>query len=72
MNGQLGILTLVTVLVGCVQPGDAHSRSSTPTFQAVVDEASRLNKLVEKLYGEGKCGEAVLVAQRALAQSRTP
>jgi len=45
------ILTLVTVLAGDVQPGHAQSRSSTPTSQAVLDEASRLDKLVDKLYG---------------------
>src|SRR5215475_621658 len=67
MTRQLSILTLVTVLVGGVQPGHAQPRSSTPTSQAVLDEASRLNKLVEKLYSEGKFGEAVPSAERALA-----
>jgi hypothetical protein len=56
MIRQLSILTLVTVLVGGVQPGHTKLRSSTPTSQAVLDEASRLNKLVEKLYSEGKFG----------------
>jgi CHAT domain-containing protein/Tfp pilus assembly protein PilF len=67
MIRQLSILTLVAVLVGGVQPGHAQPRSSSPTSQAVLDEASRLNKLVEKLYSEDKFREAVPSAERALA-----
>jgi CHAT domain-containing protein/Tfp pilus assembly protein PilF len=67
MIQQLSILTLVTVLVGGVQPGHAQPRSSPPTSQVVLDEANQLNRLVEKLYGEGKFGEAVSVAEQALA-----
>jgi CHAT domain-containing protein/Tfp pilus assembly protein PilF len=67
MIRQLSILTLVTVLVSDVQSGHAQPRPSPPTSQAVLDEASRLNKLVEKLYSEGKFGEAVPIAERALA-----
>jgi CHAT domain-containing protein/Tfp pilus assembly protein PilF len=67
MLRQLSILTLVAVLFGVVQPGHTQPRSSTPTSQAVLDEASRLNKLVEKLYNEGKFGEAIPLAERALA-----
>jgi tetratricopeptide (TPR) repeat protein len=67
MIRQLNILTLVTVLVGDVQPGHAQPRSSNPVSQTVLDEANRLNKLVEKLCSEGKFGEAVPVAERALA-----
>jgi CHAT domain-containing protein/Tfp pilus assembly protein PilF len=67
MIRQLSILTLVTILVGGVQPGHAQPRSLTPTSQAVLDEASRLNQQVEKLYSEDKYGEAVPVAEQALA-----
>jgi CHAT domain-containing protein/Tfp pilus assembly protein PilF len=67
MIRQLSTLTLVTVLVGGVQPGHAQPRSSTPTSKAVLDEASELNKLAEKLYSEGKFGEAIPLAERALA-----
>jgi tetratricopeptide (TPR) repeat protein len=67
MIRQISILTLLTVLVGGMQPGHAQPRSSTPTSQAVLDEVSELNKLVEKLYGEGKFAEAVPLAERALA-----
>jgi CHAT domain-containing protein len=66
MIRQLSILTLVTALLGVVQPGHAQHQSSTPTSHAVLGEASRLNKLVEKLYSEGKFGEAVPLAERAL------
>jgi CHAT domain-containing protein/Tfp pilus assembly protein PilF len=54
-------------LVGGLQPGYAQPRSSPPTSQVALDKASRLNKLVEKLYSEGKSGEAVPVAEQALA-----
>src|SRR5262249_4130709 len=67
MFRQLSILSLVTVLVGGVQAGHAQPRSSPPTSQPALDEASRLDKLVEKLYSEGKFGEAVPPAERALA-----
>jgi tetratricopeptide (TPR) repeat protein len=67
MIRQLGVLTLVTVLVGGAQPGHAQPRSSPPTSQAVLDEASQLTKRVDKLYSEGKFGEAVPLAERALA-----
>jgi CHAT domain-containing protein/tetratricopeptide (TPR) repeat protein len=67
MIRQLSILTLVAVLVRGVQPGHAQPRPSPPASQAVLDEASRLNKLVEKLYSEGKFGEAIPAAERALA-----
>src|SRR5215510_15561712 len=67
MTRQLSMLTLVMVLVGGVQPGHEQPRSSPPISQAVLDEASRLNKLVEKLFSEGKFGEAVPSAERALA-----
>jgi CHAT domain-containing protein/Tfp pilus assembly protein PilF len=67
MIRQLSILTLVTVLVGDVQPGHAQPRSSPPASQAVLDEAGQLDKLVEKLYSEGKSGEAIPIAERALA-----
>jgi len=67
MIRQLRILTLATVLIGGVQSGHTQPRSSPPTSQAVLDEASRLNKQVEKLYGEGKYGEAVPDGERALA-----
>src|SRR4051812_36580633 len=67
MMRQLSILTLVIVLVGGVQPGHAQPGSSPPTSQAVLDEASQLNKLAKKLYSEGKLGEAVPIAERALA-----
>src|SRR4051794_26889554 len=67
MIQQLSLLILVIVLVGDMQPGHAQPQTSTPTSQAVLDEASQLNKLVEKLYSEGKFGEAVPVAARALA-----
>jgi hypothetical protein len=67
MIRPLSILTLATVLVGGVQCGPAQPRSSPPTSQAVLDEASRLNKRVEKLYSEGKFGEAIPVVERALS-----
>lgn len=67
MTRQLSILTLVIVLVSGVQPGHAQPRSSPASSQAVLDAAGRLNKLVEKLYREGKFGEAVPSAERALA-----
>jgi len=71
MIRQLSILTLVTVLAGAVQPGHAQLRSPPPTSQTVLAEASRLHKRVEKLYGEGKFGEAVPLAERALALRET-
>jgi CHAT domain-containing protein len=67
MIRQLSLLALVTVLVGGVQPGHAQPRPSSPPSHASLDEASRLNKRVEKLYSEGKFGEAVPLAERALA-----
>ena len=67
MLRQLSILTLVAVLVACAQPEPAQPRPSPQTPQAALDEASRLNKQVEKLYGEGKYGEAVPDGERALA-----
>ncbi len=67
MLRQLSILTLATVLIGGVQSGYTQPGSSPPASQAVIEEASRLNKLVEKLYDEGKFGEAVPIAERALA-----
>jgi CHAT domain-containing protein/Tfp pilus assembly protein PilF len=67
MIRQLSILTLITVLAGNVQSGDAQPRPSPPASQAALDEAGRLNKSVEKLYGEGKFGEAIPVAIQALA-----
>jgi CHAT domain-containing protein len=67
MIRQLSILTLVTVLVGCVQLEHAQPWFLTPTSQAVLGEASRLNKLVAKLHRERKFGEAVPVAERVLA-----
>jgi CHAT domain-containing protein/Tfp pilus assembly protein PilF len=67
MIRQLSILTLVTVLVGGVQPGHAQPGSAASTSQAVLDEANEFNKRIEKLYSEGKFGEAVPVAERALA-----
>jgi CHAT domain-containing protein/Tfp pilus assembly protein PilF len=67
MFRQLDMLTLLAVLVAGVQQVDAQPGSSTPTSQVVLDEASRLNLLVEKFYTEGKFGEAVPVAERALA-----
>jgi CHAT domain-containing protein/Tfp pilus assembly protein PilF len=66
MVRQLSILTLVTVLTGGVQPGHAQPWPSPQSSQVVLDEASRLNKLVEKLYSEGKFGEAGPLAERAL------
>jgi tetratricopeptide (TPR) repeat protein len=66
MIRQLSILTLVTVLFGSVQPGHAQPRPSPPTSQAVLDEADRLDKQVEKLYRERKFGEAIPLAERTL------
>ncbi len=66
MMRQLGILTLVIVLVACAQHEPAQPRSSPQTSQAALDEANRLSKQVEKLYGEGQFGEAVPLAERAL------
>src|SRR3954468_4869845 len=59
MTRQLSILTLVIVVIGGAQSGHAQPRSSPPTSQAGLDEASRLNKLAEKLYSEGQLGKAV-------------
>src|SRR5262249_5251766 len=67
MIRQRSILILIIVLVGGVQPAYAQPQSSPPISQAVLGEATRLNEWVEKLYGEGKFGEAVPVAERALA-----
>jgi tetratricopeptide repeat protein len=67
MIRKLGVLTLVTVLVACAQPQPAQPRSSPLTFQAALEEARRLNQQAEKLYGEAKYGEAVPIAERALA-----
>src|SRR5262249_9645477 len=67
MIRQLSMLILVTALVGSVQPGHAQPRSPPPTSQAVLDEASQLNKQFEKLYSQGKFREALPHAERALA-----
>lgn len=54
MIRQIGMLMMVAALGGCAQRSDAHSRSSTPSFDAALEEADRLRALVERRYGEGK------------------
>jgi hypothetical protein len=67
MKCALRAVTLVLVLIARVADSSAQSSSGTPSSQAVLEEAKRLNELAEKLYGESKFAEAVVPAERALA-----
>src|SRR5579872_645304 len=67
---MIRLLCAVTVIV-LVVTGVPHSRAQTPSVasstQAMLDEAERLNERVKKLHKEGKYGEAIVLAEQALA-----
>jgi CHAT domain-containing protein/tetratricopeptide (TPR) repeat protein len=64
---RAGVLLALAVLVGSFGlPQPAIAGPSSPTPQADLDEATRLNKEVESLYSGGKFQEAVPLAERSL------
>src|SRR6185295_1026440 len=70
-RAQAMIRPLCTVVVVVLLAGTPRSRAQpptvTPSAQTALNEATRLNREVEKLYGEGKFRNAVPLAERALA-----
>ncbi|HEX2689744.1 MAG TPA: CHAT domain-containing tetratricopeptide repeat protein, partial [Kofleriaceae bacterium] len=70
MTRRTSVLAILVVVAGGVLGCAPHSgaqRPSTPSAQAAIAEATRLNALVEKLYGEGKFREAIPLAEQGLA-----
>jgi CHAT domain-containing protein/tetratricopeptide (TPR) repeat protein len=70
MTRRTGVLAVLVAVLGIVLGNAQYSAAqspSTPSGQAAVEEAARLNTLVEQLYGEGKFQEAIPLAERSLA-----
>lgn len=70
MTRRTSVLAVLVIIVGATL-GCAQHRGlrppSSPSAQAEAAEATRLDALVEKLYGEGKFQEAIPLAERSLA-----
>jgi len=60
-------VAVVVLLAGGVLRSGAQSLPVTPSSQAALDEATRLDQVVVKLYREGRFQEAVSSAERSLA-----
>jgi CHAT domain-containing protein/tetratricopeptide (TPR) repeat protein len=70
MTRRTGVLAVLAVVAGATLGCAQHLSTqppSTPSVQATVAEATRLNALMEKLYSEGKFQEAIPFEERSLA-----
>jgi CHAT domain-containing protein/Tfp pilus assembly protein PilF len=66
-TGALPVFLVIwSVALGCA-PRNGAQPPSTPSDQAAIAEATRLDTLVEKLYGAGKFQEATPSAERSVA-----
>jgi CHAT domain-containing protein/Tfp pilus assembly protein PilF len=80
MNRSVGIIAIIGLLIGCEPRGGATATPSTPgtprspgtsTREISLDEASRLNVVVEQLRAAGKHQEAIPSAERSLTLRET-
>jgi CHAT domain-containing protein len=63
----LRIIAVIVVLAGGVPRSGAQSPTPVSSSQGPLEEAAQLNQVVVRLMGEGKYGEAIVPAERALA-----
>jgi CHAT domain-containing protein/tetratricopeptide (TPR) repeat protein len=67
MIRSLRALIVVVAVAAGVPRGAAQSPPAKPTSSTAVDEADKLDRLVERLYREGRLQEAIPLAERSLA-----